>query len=221
MMHIRLPIPAFLRDHLPLGRRLWLMAGGLLPIGVGLAGLVVLAGLPGGGGAPPSAVSPSAPAEAVATLSRAGESPQAEPMPVAAGAAGQGARMSAGQELAGPVAATILRVPDGDTLGVTARIWLGQEVQVLVRLRGVDAPEKNGACAAEKAAAGRARDRLAALSGGPGAVVMLTAGAPDKYNGRVIADVAAADGTDLAAALLGDGLVRRYEGGRRLPWCGS
>ncbi|MGH2342234.1 thermonuclease family protein [Segnochrobactraceae bacterium EtOH-i3] len=216
MMHLRLPIPARLRARLPLGRSLGLAGGRWLPLGLGLAGLVVVAGvkivvLPAE--APP--VAPVAvvrvvDAGAAGSVDGAGRGEAAVALPAP----------SARQQLPGPVPAVIMRVPDGDTLGVTARIWLGQEVQVLVRLRGIDAPEQKGACAAEKAAAGRAQDRLTELSGGPGATVTLTAIAPDKYNGRVIADVSAG-GTDLAAALLGDGLVRRYDGGRRQPWCGS
>lgn len=254
MMHLHLPIPAFLRTRFPLGRRLGLPGGRILPIGIGLAGLVVLAGVHLGGpdnrageapamavtGAPSGeAGSPAIRQEAIgsgadgqgaraaaagATSSAAGATSSAAGISAAAsagGAPGSGAATSARQPLPGPVVATVLRVTDGDTLAVTARIWLGQEVQVLVRLRGVDAPEKNGACAEEKAAAGRARDQLAALSGGTGAQVTLTTIAPDKYNGRVIADVESAAGVDLARALLGDGLVRAYGGGKRQPWCGS
>ena len=46
----------------------------------------------------------------------------------------------AGQTLAGPYTATVERVIDGDTLAVRVSMWIGQELRVLVRIRGVDAP---------------------------------------------------------------------------------
>jgi len=123
----------------------------------------------------------------------------------------------AAERLAGPVAGEIVRVVDGDTLAVRARIWIGQEIEVLVRLRGVDAPEKRGRCRGERDAAAAATEALAGFSAG--GHVVLTEIEGDKYFGRVIADVAAADGTDLSAALIGTGLVRAYSGGRRAAWC--
>ena len=42
--------------------------------------------------------------------------------------------------------------------------------------------------------------------------------AVDKYGGRVLADAFARHTGDIAAALLGAGLVRRYAG-RRESWC--
>ena len=48
---------------------------------------------------------------------------------------------SAEDVLPGPIPATIERVVDGDTIDVRARIWLGQEIVVRVRLAGLDAPE--------------------------------------------------------------------------------
>ena len=42
--------------------------------------------------------------------------------------------------LEGPVPAFVERVVDGDTLVVRARIWLGQELRIMVRVAGIDAP---------------------------------------------------------------------------------
>jgi endonuclease YncB( thermonuclease family) len=42
---------------------------------------------------------------------------------------------------------------------------------------------------------------------------------PDKYRGRIDAAVATRDTPDVSAALLKGGFARRYDGGRRDPWC--
>jgi len=122
----------------------------------------------------------------------------------------------AGEVLAGPVPARIVRVVDGDTIEVAARIWLGQELTVRVRLDGVDAPELKGGCARERALAVRARTLLAEAAGSE---VRLSAIQHDKYGGRVIARVTAADGRDLGMTLIEAGLAHAYDGGARLPWC--
>ena len=136
----------------------------------------------------------------------------------AAGASGPSA--AAGREvLAGPVEAAVERVVDGDTIAVRARIWIDQEIAVMVRLRGIDAPEPRGGCAAERALARRAADFLEAVTGaGP---VTLTEISGDKYYGRVLARVTTAEGRDLADGLLGLSLARPYDGGERAPWCGG
>src|SRR3954468_23373837 len=66
----------------------------------------------------------------------------------------------AANALDGPVPARVVRVVDGDTLEVEARIWLGQSVDVHVRIDGIDTPELHGACAEERQAALSARDFL-------------------------------------------------------------
>ncbi|MFQ5954980.1 MAG: thermonuclease family protein [Kiloniellales bacterium] len=125
------------------------------------------------------------------------------------------------QSLSGPIPARVVEVIDGDTLLVEARIWLDHVVTTGVRLAGVDAPELNGACPAERVAAEAARaylgDRIADGSpdGPVGAEVVLHEVRWGKYAGRVLARVTTAAGTDLAAALLTAGHVRRYAGGRR------
>ena len=50
--------------------------------------------------------------------------------------------------IAGPVAAEILRIVDGDTLLVEATPWPQQRMEVYVRLRGIDTPELNASCPA-------------------------------------------------------------------------
>lgn len=124
----------------------------------------------------------------------------------------------AGRELvAGPVAADVERVIDGDTFVAVAHVWPGHDVRVSVRIRGIDAPEMRSRCPAERAAARRAQERLEALlSSGP---VLLGNVGGGKYYGRVLADVVA-DGRPAAGLLLEDGLARPYRGGKRLPYCG-
>lgn len=69
----------------------------------------------------------------------------------------------AAETLPGPYSAEILRVIDGDTVEARVRIWLGQDVTVHIRLRGIDAPEMHGHCPGEREAAAAARDALARM----------------------------------------------------------
>lgn len=122
------------------------------------------------------------------------------------------------ERLSGPVEAEVLRVVDGDTVEVRARIWLGQTVTTLVRVNGIDAPERGSRCAAEKAAADRATAMVASLLP-VGGVVRLHEVQTGKFAGRVVAGVEIADGRDLAKVLLEHDLVRPYDGRARAPWC--
>ena len=121
------------------------------------------------------------------------------------------------ETLPGPVAADVIRVVDGDTLALRARIWIGIDIVVSARIRGIDAPELRGRCEAEKAAAEAARAHLEALVGASG--VRLLRIENDKYAGRVVADVVTDDGTALGPAMLAAGLARPYDGSTRAPWC--
>jgi endonuclease YncB( thermonuclease family) len=121
------------------------------------------------------------------------------------------------ERLPGPVTAAVEEVVDGDTLRVRARIWLGQELSVLVRLRGIDAPETRSKCEAERALARRAAAYLRAATGT--GHVTLTDISGGKYYGRVLARVTTAEGRDVAAALERVRLARQYSGGPRQPWC--
>jgi endonuclease YncB( thermonuclease family) len=128
-------------------------------------------------------------------------------------------RALAGETLPGPLPARVVQVLDGDTLEVAARIWLDQEITIKVRLDGIDTPEIRAKCAAERAAAARAKAFVSELvDAGPVALRQIRYG---KYAGRVLARVAAADGRDLSRALIAERLARPYNGGRRRPWCSS
>jgi endonuclease YncB( thermonuclease family) len=113
------------------------------------------------------------------------------------------------------VEATLLRVIDGDTLLVRARVWLDLEVITRVRLRDVNAPELRSRDEDERARAQAARAFVATLT--EGAVLRLSEIGQDKYGGRVVARVAV-DGADLGAALLAEGHARPMgPRGRREP----
>lgn len=132
------------------------------------------------------------------------------------GGAGLGAR--AAEEIPGPVDAVVLKVIDGDTVRVSARIWLNQTVETLVRLKGVDTPELKGACPREKELAAQAR-AVVMQSLPEGETVQLLDVEPDKYGGRVVARLQTPDGKDLSAVLIASGLAYAYHGGRKTPWC--
>lgn len=121
------------------------------------------------------------------------------------------------REITGPVEARVVKVRDGDTVMVEAFIWPMQSVHVAVRLRGINAPEHRGRCAAEKAAAQIATDRLKELIGDGN--ITLTDISGGKYFGRVLASLSASTGDDIADRLLHEGLVVRYEAGKRRDWC--
>ena len=117
--------------------------------------------------------------------------------------------------LPGPVPAEVVRVIDGDTIEVRARIWVGQEVKVGVRLLGIDAPEIfRPACRAERRLGDAARDAVEAQAVGQVGLKQIERG---KYAGRVIADVVLADGRSLSAALLDSGHAVAY--GTEASWC--
>ena len=114
----------------------------------------------------------------------------------------------------------IVGVVDGDTIRVDAAPDLPPELARLkVRIRGIDTPEKAGRakCEAERRGGAAATEYVEAAIGAARRVVIRN---PKwgKWGGRVIADVLI-DGRDLAGALIGAGLARRYDGGRRGSWC--
>jgi micrococcal nuclease len=112
----------------------------------------------------------------------------------------------------GPVQAELISVIDGDTLLVEAAPWPQHKITVLVRIRGIDAPELKAKCDSARRAAQRAKAQLADLAHGR---IRLTNIAGDKYFGRVVADVSAEGVADIGSSLLAQGLVRSYDGGRR------
>jgi len=120
--------------------------------------------------------------------------------------------------ISGPVAFTVARIHDGDSFSGEAEIWPGHSVSVTVRIRGIDAPELNSRCETERAMAKAARQSLMARLPARASVRLFNIGT-DKYSGRVVADVEGPGRTDLAGTLLQGAHFRRYEGGKRFPWC--
>lgn len=122
------------------------------------------------------------------------------------------------ERLPGPIPARVLRVVDGDTVVVRARIWLGQDVETSVRVAGIDTPEKRGKCDSERQAADRAQaftaQRLEVESW-----VALHDVIADKYGKRVVARIVTPAGEDIGAALIAQGLARPYGGRTKQPWC--
>nr|WP_246801391.1 thermonuclease family protein [Bradyrhizobium genosp. L] len=110
-----------------------------------------------------------------------------------------------------------LRTIDGDTFEARVHLAPGPDLITHVRLRGIDAPELKASCAQElrmaQAATTALRDLLA-----QGDVAIYNIG-PDKYQGRVVADVATKRTENVSAVLLAAGHARAYNGGHRFGWC--
>jgi micrococcal nuclease len=93
----------------------------------------------------------------------------------------------------------------------------GDNFYVSIRLSGIDAPEEGNRakCDQERALAKRAEARMKELLHG---LVTLDIQDVDEF-GRLLANVRLHDGRDLGQVLLGEGLARPYEAGRRPSWC--
>ena len=113
----------------------------------------------------------------------------------------------------------VIRTIDGDTFEAQVHLSPGLDPMSRVRLRGIDAPELKAACPQElqmaEAASRALRDLLSQSE-----VVIFNVG-PDKYNGRVDADVATSRTENVSAALLAAGHARSYNGGHRSGWCAN
>jgi endonuclease YncB( thermonuclease family) len=114
-------------------------------------------------------------------------------------------------------AVNVLRTVDGDTFDARVALWPDLELNTRVRVRGIDAPERHASCESEfRKAEASARALRAMLA--EGGVTIFNIG-PDKYGGRVVADVATVKTPSVSAALIAAGHVRAYLGGRRQGWC--
>ena len=124
--------------------------------------------------------------------------------------------------LPGPYSVQVLGVIDGDSFVARVPVWIGQDVTTHVRLRGVDAPEIRGRCAAESQLAAEAKQALADILGS-GRIEIRDIGT-GKYAGRVIARVFVTSQQDritedAGRMLMAAGYARPYRGGRRNSWC--
>lgn len=128
------------------------------------------------------------------------------------------AQRLAAASLRGPVRADVVRIIDGDTFEAAARIWLGEAVDVHVRIEGIDAPELHAHCPSEARRARAARVWLQRRIGR--GRVELSNVRYDKYGGRVRA-IVRDDAGNIGQAMIAGGLARPYHGGHRQPWCGQ
>ena len=113
----------------------------------------------------------------------------------------------------------VIRTVDGDTFEARVHLGVGLDLNTRVRLRGIDAPELKAACPEELRMAEAASAALRSLLG-EGGVAISNIG-PDKYAGRVLADVATKKTGNVSAALLAAGHARSYNGGHRSGWCAN
>jgi endonuclease YncB( thermonuclease family) len=113
----------------------------------------------------------------------------------------------------------VIRTIDGDTFEARVHLAPGQDVMTRIRLRGIDAPELKAACAEELRMAEAASEALRDLLR-QGEVAIYNIG-PDKYQGRVVADVATKRTGNISTALITSGHVRSYNGGHRDGWCAN
>jgi len=116
------------------------------------------------------------------------------------------------------VPARVGHILDGDTFSAAVSLDADTTVSVRVRLRNVDTPEMNGDCEYERARAIAARDRLSEIIP-VGSMVELSNVKDDKYLGRIDANVKNANGADVGEILIREKFGRKYNGGRRKPWC--
>ena len=107
---------------------------------------------------------------------------------------------------------------DGDTIKADIAIFPHLIVDGAVRVIGVDTPEINGKCVAEKEGAKTAKTFVDAWLKA-NAPIVITSVKADVYPGRYDAIVLGADGSRLSDALIKAGLGRIYNGGKRQPWC--
>ena len=114
-------------------------------------------------------------------------------------------------------AAEVVRIIDGDTFVARMQTAPGRDVETRVRLRSIDAAELHARCSKELRLALAARAALQRLLA-DGRVTLSRVG-PDKYPGRIDANVATRGTNDISAAMLSGGFARAYDGGRRGTWC--
>jgi micrococcal nuclease len=111
----------------------------------------------------------------------------------------------------------VIKTIDGDTFEARVHLEAGRDLMARVRLRGIDAPELKASCQQELEKAEAATDALRNMLS-QGGVAIYNIG-PDKYQGRIVADVATKRTDNVSAALLAAGHVRSYDGGHRDGWC--
>ena len=113
----------------------------------------------------------------------------------------------------------VTSIYDADTFTVTIRSWppvIGERIKV--RVKGIDAPELKAKCVDELRLARAAKQKTVEMLRAAKTIELRELGR-DKYF-RLLADVYV-DGKNLADALIKQGFARRYDGGKKSPWCAS
>ena len=117
-----------------------------------------------------------------------------------------------------------LRIIDGDTIAINIQKEspLIQKLGLIVRIKGIDAPERGSKakCEKEKIKAEEAQKFVNELVGVIGEKELLLSEVKnDRYGGRIVANVKVG-GVDIAKALLNRGLAVPYTGeGQKPNWC--
>ncbi len=111
--------------------------------------------------------------------------------------------------LAATIPATVLSATDGDTIRVHAQIWPGVTTEAVIRLRGIDAAERNAPCEKARRLGRAAHLELKKLEG---RTVYLREIAPGKYARRHVARVFTAGGEDVGAMLISRNFAKPYDG---------
>ena len=127
------------------------------------------------------------------------------------------------RHISGPISATLTHIIDGDTIGVVLTPWLYTNVRTNVRIAGIDTPEiRRPKCEEERAKGHLAVEHITQLLGAVddnAPAIVLTDIIPDKFGGRVVAQVQTANGVNLGQSLLNAGLAQPYDGGTKPLWC--
>ncbi len=122
---------------------------------------------------------------------------------------------AAKDRIAGPIPAIVERVADGDTVKVRAKIWLDQELEISVRVAGIDAPELyRPKCKTEKQLARDAKLFVQRFFKDNTAFLYNIENG--KYAGRVVANLTNHAGDDLAKSLVAK---QHAVAAKRGQWC--
>lgn len=124
----------------------------------------------------------------------------------------------AAEVMPGPYQVSSYSVYDGDTFKAHVRIWLGQTIDMSIRIDGIDTPEIRTKCLSEKAQGLVAKATLETLF--KGQKIELHNIRYGKYAARVLATVTV-NGENVADVLIQQGVARPYQGGKREGWCDS
>ena len=116
--------------------------------------------------------------------------------------------------------ATVISATDGDTVKLRTP-WVDTPFAIMsIRINGVDTPESRYPLAKcrEELEAGKQATAFARAAMPPGTVIRFGLTGHDKY-GRLLGPVILPDGADYGSALIGQGLARPYNGGKKSSWC--